>query len=97
MGFVDFVNPEKKTGGCALTLTEPLPCIMEDAAKIVDWDNCSFNLRWGRSIEKSMACYNFFPAEFRPDDTESWSGLSYEEWKKYVIDPSLERPKAEKK
>jgi hypothetical protein len=71
-------------------------CLMERGGQKVNWDKCKIKIETGQDMEAAISHIRFFPQEFRPESSR-WNGLPYEEWKRYVMDFSLERPKPEKK
>lgn len=69
------------------------PCEMEVQGRIPDWAECRVSSRADieEFIKKDLATAQVFPNEFYHGQSP-WTGISFEEWRKYVMDPATPRP-----
>lgn len=71
---------------CALIEDSYSPCQMEIDNQTPNWDECLLNNEQNKSgVELIMNDSKIFPNEFRPTDAESWEGIAFKDWQKYIM------------
>ena len=76
---------------CALVVDSYSPCGMEMEKQTPDWTKCPRNDGTDMARLDTLGI-KIFPLEFRPQDQDSWQGLSFGKWYEYVMSDKCPRP-----
>ncbi len=95
-GFATFLGVgllmDQKGNQCAIA-GGYVPCEMEIQGKTPDWRNCAKNALISQEQLLCLEKLRCAPREFWPDGQNSWGGIPFRQWEKYVMDSSTPRPR----
>jgi hypothetical protein len=82
---------DQRGNECASFVDSYSPCQMKIRGETPEWDKCPLNKGEDLSILDNRLVV--FPDEFWPKWAESWKGITFGKWRKYIMDEKTERPR----